>query len=43
MQEKLKRINEQNSKQQDGKNSYEQLNKILKTTYQQKPIETTIK
>jgi hypothetical protein len=41
MQEKLKRTIEQNSKQQDG--NYEQLNKILKATYQQKPIETTIK
>jgi hypothetical protein len=42
MQEKLKKINEQNSKQLDGNNSYEQLNKILKTTYQQTPIETNI-
>jgi hypothetical protein len=44
MQEKIKKTIEQNCKQQDGKNSYEQkqLNNILKTTYQQKPIETTM-
>jgi hypothetical protein len=36
---------EQNSKQQDGKNSYEQklLNNILKATCQQKQIKATIK
>jgi hypothetical protein len=43
MQEKIKKTMEQNSKQQDGKNSYEQklLNNILKATFKQ--IKTNIK